>query len=154
MRERQTIQVLVAPLSTVINCPSIVTPYRRLRYYQPSIVTPSRRLRYQSRERGLYSKTACHVILVFLLHSSLHFTTARFGTNSALIAGVGHEEAVGGQRGLEDSADVHVFPRSRCSALSAVCMRAGVFAEVFALVCLRRLRCVCGGVCWCVCGGV
>ena len=48
---------------------------------------------------------------------------------------------MGGQRGLEDSADVHVFsrvfPRSRCSALSAVCMRAGVFAEVFALVCLH-----------------
>ena len=65
---------------------------------------------------------------------------------------------MGGQRGLEVSVDVHVFsrvfPHSRCSALSAVCMRAGVFAEVFALVCLRRLRCVCGGVCWCVCGGV
>ena len=58
---------------------------------------------------------------------------------------------MGGQRGLEVSVDVHVFsrvfPRSRSSALSAVCMRAGVFAEVFALVCLRRLRCVCGGVC-------
>ena len=38
---------------------------------------------------------------------------------------------MGGQRGLEDSADVHVFsrvfPRSRSSALSAVCVRAGVF---------------------------
>ena len=87
----------------------------------------------------------CHVILVFLLRSSLHFTTARFGTNSALIAGVGHEETVGGQRGLEVSVDVHVFPRSQCSALSAACMRAGMFAV--ALVCLRRLRCVCGGVC-------
>ena len=54
---------------------------------------------------------------------------------------------MGGQRGLEDSVDVHVFsrafPRSRCSALSAVCMRAGVFAEVFALVCLRRCLLVC-----------
>ena len=47
---------IVAPLSTVINRPSIVTPYRRLRYYHPSIVTPSWRLRYQSRERGLYSE--------------------------------------------------------------------------------------------------
>ena len=56
---------------------------------------------------------------------------------------------MGGQRGLEVSVDVHVFsrvfPHSRCSALSAVCMRAGVFAEVFAGVfaevalCLRRV---------------
>ena len=51
---------------------------------------------------------------------------------------------MGGQRGLEDPVDVHVFsrvfPRSRSSALSAVCVRAGVFAEVFALLCLRRFR--------------
>ena len=80
--------------------------------------------------------------------------------NSALIAGVGHEEAVDGQRGLEVSVDVHVFsrvfPRSRCSALSAVCMRAGVFAEVLAEVFAEVLAVWCGvwGLLWGRLGGV